>query len=187
MKKAVLFFGLTLAACASQKPAEDAAKPAAKAAEGGEKKAAPAASASALPDFALETTEGETFRLSDHLGKDVIVMSFWATWCEPCKVELPHLEDIYQDMKEQGLVIVAVSMDEPTSVAQVAPTAQRLGLTMPVALDTDQRAVQLYNRSRNAPMTVVIDRAGRIVKQAAGYNPGDEKKLAEELAQLVAK
>lgn len=161
-------------ACAQTQKTDDTATP--------EKPAA----ASTLPDFALETVDGDTFRLSDHVGRDVIVMSFWATWCGPCKVELPHLDELYQAEKSKGLMIVAISMDEPTTMAEVAPTAQRMGLTMPVALDTDQRAVALYNRSRNAPMTVVIDRQGRIVHQAAGYNPGDEVALAAQVRGLLA-
>ncbi len=147
---------------------------------------APAAAAANLPDFTLETTEGDQFTLSDHVGKEVIVLSFWATWCKPCLAELPHLDSLYQAEKENGLTIVAISMDEPTSQAEVAPTAARLGLTMPVLLDTEQLAVSLYNRSRNAPMTVVIDKQGKVVRASAGYNPGDEDKLAVEVRTLLA-
>lgn len=152
----------------------------------GTKSGTNAAPSRALPDFSLETVEGETFTLSDHVGRDVIVMSFWATWCRPCLVELPHLDALYQAEKERGLVIVAVAMDEPSTVAEVAPTAARLGLTMPVVLDTNQQAVSLYNRSRNAPMTVVIDRGGEVVRSSPGYNPGDEETLADEVRALLA-
>ena len=147
---------------------------------------APSASAAKLPDFTLETVDGERFTLSEHVGDKVIVMSFWATWCQPCLAELPHLDALYQQEKDNGLLIVAVSMDEPTSQAEVAPTVARLGLSMPVVLDTEQRAVALYNRSRNAPMTVVIDRGGQVVRASAGYNPGDEERLAEEVRGLLA-
>lgn len=149
---------------------------------------APAASGDVakLPDFTLETIYGEQFTLSEHVGKEVIVLSFWATWCQPCLAELPHLDALYQEEQDNGLLVVAVNMDEPATLAEVAPAASRLGLTMPVVLDTDQRAVALYNRSRNAPMTVVIDRKGKVVKQHAGYNPGDEEVLANELRELLA-
>lgn len=177
----MLFVSLFFAACAAQTPAPgnapaDGALPAEKAAS---------TQASELPDFTLSTTEGERFTLSDHVGKDVIVLSFWATWCAPCLTELPHLEALYQAEKDNGLLIAAISMDEPSSVAEVAPTAARIGLTMPVLLDTDQRAVQLYNRSRNAPMTVVIDKTGKIVRASAGYEVGDEVKLAAEVRTLL--
>ena len=167
-------FSILLAACAAPSAAPPPPPPPA-AAESGK-----------LPDFTLPTLDGEDFRLSDHLGNKVIVMSFWATWCAPCLAELPHLEELYQAEKDKGLMIVALAMDEPASVSEVAPMAQRLGLTMPVALDSEQRAVALYNRSRNAPMTVVIDRAGKIVQETAGYNPGDEEALAASLRVLLA-
>jgi peroxiredoxin len=140
-----------------------------------------------LPDFSLATIDGETFTLSEHVGREVIVLSFWATWCVPCIAELPHLEELYQAEKERGLLVVAVAMDEPSSIAEVAPTARRLGLTMPVVLDGQQQAVRLYNRSRSAPMTVVIDRQGAIVRSTAGYNPGDEERLAEEVRALLSR
>ncbi len=149
---------------------------------------APAAEAGArLPDFSLETVDGERFTLSEHVGREVVVLSFWATWCAPCLQELPHLEALYQAEKARGLLVVAVAMDEPSSIAEVAPTARRLGLTMPVVLDGEQRAVRLYNRSRHAPMTVVIDRRGQIVHSAPGYEPGDEEALAEEVRALLAR
>lgn len=152
---------------------------------------APSANASRsgpkLPDFRLSTIDGDRFALSDHVGKNVIVISFWATWCAPCLNELPHLSDLYEREREQGLVVVAVSMDEPNTQAEVAPMARRLGLEMPVVIDADQRAVRLYNKGRAAPMTVVIDRAGRIVKAQAGFNPGDEVRLESEVKKLLQK
>lgn len=184
-----LILTAALAGCASTSGADKGAEPA-KAEPAAERKAAPAESESAsvarLPDFTLETIYGEQFTLSEHVGKEVIVLSFWATWCAPCLAELPHLDALYQEEQDNGLLIVAVNMDEPATQAEVAPTASRIGLTMPVVLDTEQRAVSLYNRSRNAPMTVVINRRGEVVRATAGYNPGDEEALAEELRGLLA-
>lgn len=177
MKRALLSL-LLLAACAGSQSGAPRRDPAAGPSE--------AAADAQLPDFSLETIDGETFTLSDHVGRDVIVMSFWATWCNPCMAELPHLDALYQAEKDQGLVVVAVSMDEPTTQAEVAPTAHRLGLTIPVVLDTDQQALSLYNPKRAAPMTVVIDRNGKIVRASAGYQPGDEAALAEEVRALLS-
>lgn len=169
-----IFFALLLSACAAPSAQVNDAPPPA----GG-------GGAAELPDFTLDTIDGERFRLSDHVGKEVIVLSFWATWCMPCLAELPHLEELYQAEKPQGLMVVAISMDEPTSVSEVGPTARRLGLTMPVVLDTEQRAVRLYNRARSAPFTVVIDRGGRIVSSSAGYAPGDEEALTTQVRALL--
>lgn len=139
-----------------------------------------------LPDFQLTTIDGDRFVLSDHVGRDVIVISFWATWCMPCLAELPHLSELFEEERDNGLMIVAVSMDEPNTQSEVAPTARRLGLEMPVAIDAEQRAVRLYNKGRSAPMTVVIDRTGRIVKAQSGFNPGDEKRLADQVRELLS-
>lgn len=147
--------------------------------------AAAAATTARLPDFTLPTLDGDRFSLSDHVGRDVIVISFWATWCAPCLNELPHLSELYEKAKDQGLMVVAVSMDEPNTQAEVAPMARRLGLEMPVVIDAEQRAVRLYNKGRDAPMTVVIDRSGRIVKAQAGFNPGDEVRLEEQVMALL--
>lgn len=147
---------------------------------------AAAKGATRLPDFRLSTIDGDRFVLSNHVGRDVIVMSFWATWCMSCLAELPHLSALYEREKANGLVVVAVAIDDPHTQADVAPTARRLGLEMPVIIDEHQRAVRLYNRNKTAPMTVVIDRLGRIVRTHAGYNPGDETRLEAELQKLLA-
>lgn len=129
------------------------------------------------PDFQLGSILGDEVKLSDYVGRDVVVLSFWATWCQPCLQELPELEAMYRRHRDKGLTILAISMDEPTTVAEVQATADRLGLSMPVLLDTEQQAVRLYNRDRHAPMTVVFDRRGEVVYAAPGYAPGDEQKL----------
>src|SRR5262245_43005790 len=72
-------------------------------------------------DFALRSVDGRTVRLSDHLGKDVILINFWATWCAPCAGEMPHLQRLYETYRGQGFVILGVAMDGPESVAEVGP------------------------------------------------------------------
>ena len=140
----------------------------------------------ALPDFTLNTVDGDTVHLSDYLGKDVVVLSFWATWCEPCKTELPHLQEIYARHKDQGLVVLAIAMDDPSTVSQILPFVKRSGFTFPVLVDSETKAANLYNRQKNAPYTVVIDRTGKIRSEGAGYEPGAEKALEEQLVTLLA-
>lgn len=137
-------------------------------------------------DFSLRDVDGRTVRLSDHLGKDVVVMSFWATWCVPCMSEMPHLDRIYKAHRDQGLVVLGISMDGPESVSQVASTVRRMGVTFPVLLDEETRVVQSYNPHRDAPFAVIIDRKGAIVSQKVGYSPGDEIALEKELQTLLA-
>src|SRR4051812_48741055 len=78
----------------------------------------PSGSASRLPDFELSAVDGETVRLSDHVGREVVLLSFWDTWCEPCKTELPHLDRIYRAHKGEGFVVLAIAMDDPSTVMQ---------------------------------------------------------------------
>jgi peroxiredoxin len=141
---------------------------------------APTASASnsgGLADFELADTDGSPVRLSSFLGKQVVYVDFWASWCGPCMSELPQLEALYEKYKDQGFVILGVAMDDPTTVGSVAPVARKQGLTFPVLLDAQSRAVALDNTNRSAPYGVLIDRKGHIVEQHAGYTPGDERKL----------
>src|SRR5579862_578191 len=78
--------------------------------------ASSAAGASA-PDFTASDVDGKTFRLSDHLGKSVVLLDFWSTFCEPCKAEFPHLRALYDEKKTRGLLVVGVAMDGPETIA----------------------------------------------------------------------
>ena len=133
------------------------------------------------PDFLLDAVDGGRFRLADHRGKSVVVLDFWATWCDPCKLELPHLVALYETHRDRGLVVAAISIDGPESVARVRGEARQLGLPFPVLLDQESRVVALYNPRRSAPFTTVIGRAGHIVNGHEGYTPGDEATLAREI------
>lgn len=137
--------------------------------------------ASGLPDFELVDLDGSPVRLSDYLGKNVVYLDFWASWCAPCQLEMPQLETLYQRYKGQGLVVLGVAMDDPTTVTQVAPAAHRTGVTFPILLDSQSRAVALYNQGKSAPFGVLIDRQGKIVSQRGGYAPGDERVLEAEI------
>lgn len=136
-------------------------------------------------DFTARDIEGKTVRLSDYLGKQAIVLNFWATWCEPCVAEFPHLRKMYEKNKDKGFIIFGVAMDGPESVASVAPFARRQQLNFPVLLDEDSRIAAIYNPKKDAPLSVLIDKQGRIFKIRSGYNPGDEDYFAEDVAKML--
>lgn len=142
--------------------------------------------ASALPDFELSTVDGERVRLSSHLGRDVVLMSFWETWCEPCKTELPHLDRIYREKRDAGFVVLAISMDEPSTVMQVTPYVRERGFAFPVLLDTDGQAANLYNPHRTAPYTVIIGRDGTIVSEVAGFEASSIGALEQQISGLLS-
>jgi peroxiredoxin len=135
-------------------------------------------------DFTLRDLDGKQVHLSDFGGK-VVLLDFWATWCVPCQAELPQLETLYEKNKDAGLVVVGIAMDGPESVAQVLPFSRRYNLSFPTLLDEETRVVNAYNPQRIAPMTVLIDKRGIIARVRNGYNAGDEKLIADDVANLL--
>lgn len=116
------------------------------------------------PDFQLSTLEGETIRLSDLRGRPVII-NFWATWCPPCRAEMPAFVREYKRYKDEGLVILAVNQAE--SPAQVIPFRQKYGITFPILMDERQQVAGLY-RIRALPSTYFVDPFGTIQDMVIG-------------------
>jgi peroxiredoxin len=137
------------------------------------------------PDFTARDVNGSTFRLSDHLGKEVVLLDFWSTFCEPCKAEFPHLRAMYDRDKDKGLLVVGVSMDGPESIADVPAFVRRYGIDFPIVLDDDSRIASLYDPKKSMPLSVLIARDGRIAVVREGYNPGDEKLVETDIAKVL--
>jgi peroxiredoxin len=137
------------------------------------------------PDFATRDIKGKTVKLSDYLGKQAILIDFWATYCEPCLAEMPHLRTLYDNNKEKGFVVLAISMDGPETVADVPSFAKRNAMTFPVLLDEDSRITSLYNPKKSAPLSVLIDKNGKVVEVHEGYNPGDENQIAASISNVL--
>ena len=139
------------------------------------------------PDFAAPDVEGATFRLSDHLGREVVLLDFWSTYCEPCKAEFPHLRAMYDRERARGLLVVGIAMDGPETAADVPAFVKRFGLDFPVVVDEDSRIASLYNPKKSMPLSVLIDRAGRIAVVREGYNPGDERLVAADVGEALGR
>lgn len=138
------------------------------------------------PDFSVDTLSGDTFRLSSHQGKDVVVIDFWTTFCQPCIGALHHLEALYQKHKGKGLVVLGVSMDPPETAGQVVPFTRSHGLSFPVAHDLQSRVTELYNKKSSAPYQVLISRDGRILKIRESYQPGDEAGMEADIVEALS-
>jgi len=113
----------------------------------------------AAPNFSLQDADGRTAQLSDYRGK-VVLLNFWATWCGPCKVEIPWFVEFERKNKDKGFAVVGVSMDEDGWQA-VKPFVSKLGINYRILLGSDSIA-QLYGGVDSLPTTFVIDREGRI-------------------------
>ena len=140
--------------------------------------------ADAASDFTLRSIEGDQVTLSQYKGS-VVVVSFWATWCGPCKEEMPHLEAMYKAKKDEGLQVLSISTDDARSASKVKPYIKKNGYTFPVLLDKDSSVIGTYNPAKTLPYTVVVDRQGNVAKVHTGYNPGDEKELAKLVDELL--
>ena len=85
------------------------------------------------PDFELSTVDGKSERLSQHLGKDVVLLDFWATFCEPCLAGMPHLDALYRAHRQEGFVVLGIAIDGPDSIAQVRTAVSKLGVSFPIS------------------------------------------------------
>lgn len=143
-----------------------------------------AAAGGKASDFTLKDIDGRNVSLSDYEGK-VVILSFWATWCTPCKAEMPELHKLYKALKDQGLVILSISTDEARNEPQVKGTARAGGYTFPVLLDPERAAFSQFSANPNLPVTVIVDQKGEIVDNHAGYEPGDEVALKAKVEALL--
>ena len=130
------------------------------------------------PDFVSENLRGGTTGLVDYKGK-VVLLNFWATWCMPCRAEMPGMETLWQKYKEQGLVIAAVSVDEG-SRGRIETFSKLLDLSFPILLDPESEVSDLYKVS-NMPTSFLIDRNGKIISRIVGT----EEWASSEAIQLV--
>lgn len=133
------------------------------------------------PDFELPRLDGGSERLSSHFGKDVVLVDFWATFCKPCLRSMPELDALYRSRKASGFVVLGVSIDGPGSSADVQAAVSQLGVSFPILLDQESRAVALYNPRASAPFSVLIGRDGRVLAQREGYTTGSHDALERDV------
>jgi peroxiredoxin len=124
------------------------------------------------PNFTLVDLAGKKVSLADFKGHPVIV-NFWATWCGPCKLEMPWFEQMYGKYKPQGLVILGLSQDDGTPKQEIAAAAKKIGVTYPILLP-DDKVSKAYGGVDYIPETFYVDAKGRVVEQVAGAPSEDE-------------
>jgi len=136
-------------------------------------------------DFALRSLGAANVRLSEHRG-EVVLLNFWATWCGPCRQEMPLLNDLHVKYQRAGLTLFGVNIDASgdASTAQAAEMVSALKVTYPILIDARQSVGRLYEVD-SMPLTVLIDRHGVVRYVSQGFKPGYEKRYAEWLRELL--
>ncbi len=133
------------------------------------------------PDFALRSAAGSNLRLSEHRGQ-VVMINFWATWCGPCRQEMPKLDEIFSRYERAGFTLLGVNIDEDTARAQ--RLADELGVSFPLLFDSEQNVSRLYD-VQAMPMTVMVDRTGKVRSVHYGYKAGMEQRYLDEVRALL--
>jgi peroxiredoxin len=132
-------------------------------------------------DFTLPDMSGKAHTLSKYQGK-VVLIDFWASWCPPCRAEIPHLVKIYEKYKSQGLVIIGVGLDKKENLATIS---KELGLTYTVLVDDHNVTGRLYD-VKGIPRTLMLDKKGRIAADHTGFAEGMESELEAEVKKLLS-
>lgn len=141
-----------------------------------------------LTDFTLKAINGKwngkdiglrTFK------KKVIYMTFFTTWCRPCKTELKQLRRIYKKYKKKGLEIIAVSLDQPQTRSRVRPLVKRYKLKFPVVIDSSSQLQRLYNPKRAMPFSILISRERKVLKRRAAFQISDLPEIEDEIRNAL--
>lgn len=145
----------------------------------------PVAAGKTLPSVTLKRLNGETVNIQEY-GRNgkITVLSFWASWCAPCKRELDAIADLYPEWQEQyGVEVIAITTDNARALSKVRPIVEQKGWPFEILSDPNQELQQALN-FQAIPQTYVVDRKGEIVYEHAGYQPGDEYELEKVIEKI---
>ena len=133
------------------------------------------------PDFALKSSNGKNLKLSEHRG-EVVMINFWATWCGPCRQEMPLLNRLHEQYRKAGFTLLGISVDDKPQAAQ--EMARQLGVGFPVLFDSEKQVSRRYDVDA-MPTTLIIDRDGKVRYIHRGFRPGYEAKYEAEIKELL--
>ena len=133
------------------------------------------------PDFTLKSLEGSNLRLEEYRGQ-VVLINFWASWCGPCRQEMPVLDRLHHRYEDTGFAVLGINVEGDSGSAR--EIVDKTNVTFPILFDDEQKVSELYSLEA-MPSTVVVDRDGVIRYIHRGYKPGDEAKYVEVVKELI--
>jgi len=136
------------------------------------------------PELVLKDTQGAVHTLSDYRGK-VVLLNFWATWCTPCKREMPIFVEADKRYRDQGLIVLAASLDDATTRMHVPRFAHAHHMTFPVLVDATVEMMKHFGLGDTVPSTVLLDEQGNIVDRIVGQ--AHKKALTSQIDELLTK
>jgi cytochrome c biogenesis protein CcmG/thiol:disulfide interchange protein DsbE len=139
----------------------------------------------AAPDFTLQDMAGKNQKLSDYRGK-VIFLNFWATWCKPCKEEMPSMQALWENLKKEEFVMLAISMDRVTTKKDIPPFVENMKLTFPILTDSWGQTDNRY-KLMGVPETYIIDQNGVLREKVIGPRDWTRPESMEIIVQLLQK
>ncbi len=137
--------------------------------------------AEAAPDFTLKSNKGKNMRLAELRG-NVVMLNFWASWCGPCRKEMPLLDALSQRYGAAGFTLLGVNVEEDPRAGD--KIIEEMGITFPILYDAESDVSQAYNVDA-MPTTVMIDKDGKIRYVNRGYRAGDEEKYRKQIRELI--
>ncbi len=135
----------------------------------------------AAPDFTLKSLQGKNLKLSEMAG-NVVLLNFWASWCGPCRQEMPLLNDLHNKYEPLGFTVIGVNVEQETELAR--SFIANSPVDFPILLDSSNKVSQLYDVIA-MPTTVLIDRDGKMRYLHKGYQAGDEKIYQKMVKKLI--
>ncbi|MBK7159565.1 MAG: TlpA family protein disulfide reductase [Ignavibacteria bacterium] len=136
-------------------------------------------------DFTLQDLEGNDVKLSKLLENGPVMISFWATWCSPCKEEMKKLFPVYEKYKDRGFTYLAINQDNQKSVSKVKSYINANGYSFPVVLDPDKSVFESYS-GVGIPYSLLISKDKKIISKHLGYVTGDEIKIESEIKNALS-
>jgi peroxiredoxin len=134
------------------------------------------------PSFEVTTLDGQVFNLEQERGR-VVLVNFWATWCPPCREEIPRLEELWQQHAGDDFTMLAIAREETEDA--VGPFVEAHAMSFPIACDVDRGVYRLY-AEQYIPRNVVVDRSGTIVFQSSGYDSDEFAEMTAAIAEAMA-